>query len=174
VTTPYVGEIYMVGFNFAPEGWLQCNGQLVSISDYNTLYNLIGTTYGGDGQSTFAVPNLQSRVPVGTGQGAGLSPYSLGEAGGVEYVTLSTAQMPAHSHTLLATSAAATAATPATGMLLATPSGDTLYSAGAGVKTALVPSMVTSVGSNQPHSNIQPSLGIFFIIAFEGLYPSPG
>ena len=95
----FVGEILLVGFNFAPKGYSMCNGQLLSISQNTALFSLLGTTYGGDGQSTFALPNLQSRVPIHMGQGAGLSPYALGQVGGVESVTLTSAQMPRHNHT---------------------------------------------------------------------------
>src|ERR1700756_1809447 len=102
MSSPYVGEIRMFGGNFAPAGWAFCNGQLMPISENETLFQLIGTTYGGDGQSTFGLPNLQSRVPIHMGQGSGLSSYNIGQSGGVETVTLTTQQIPTHNHLLLA------------------------------------------------------------------------
>ena len=116
MSEPFVGEIKMFAGNFAPAGWMICAGQLLPISEYDTLFNLIGTTYGGDGQQDFALPNLQGRVPIHAGQGAGLSNYTLGETGGVEQVTLSTQHIPIHSHVPLASSAAGTSDDPAGGV----------------------------------------------------------
>src|SRR5580658_742842 len=110
--TPYVGEIRMFGFGFAPQGWALCNGQLLPINQNQALFSLLGTTYGGDGRTTFALPDLQGRVPIHMGQGAGLSPYVMGQVGGVENVTLTIAQIPAHTHTVNGQSSLGTLATP--------------------------------------------------------------
>src|SRR4051794_21579341 len=130
---PWLGEIALVAFNFAPQGWAFCNGQLLSIAQNTALFSLLGTTYGGDGQTTFALPNLQGRVPLHFGQGPGLSPYLLGQAIGVEGVALQTAQMPAHTHsyTPQATSAGGGAASPAGALWAASGTGDTIYQTGA-------------------------------------------
>ena len=128
MSNPYVGEIRMFGGNFAPVGWAFCNGQLMSISENHVLFTLIGTTYGGDGQQTFALPNLQSRLPIHMGQGAGLSPYVIGQTAGTSTVTLLTSQMPSHSHTVNVSTASASSAT-VTGNVPAKPtvSGASLY-----------------------------------------------
>ncbi len=163
---PYVGEIRMFAGNFPPAGWMFCEGQLLPISEYETLFNLIGTTYGGDGQSTFALPDLRGRVPMHQGNG-----FTLAETGGVETVTLTVSQIPAHSHPYLGTTSTAIDAN-ASGNVVAqaltffpylnvTPS------------VAMAPGSVTSVGGNQPHDNFQPYLCIDFIISLFGIYPSP-
>jgi microcystin-dependent protein len=164
MSQPYVGEIRMVGFNFAPNGWAFCNGQLIPITTNETLFNLIGTTYGGDGQSTFALPNLQSRVPIHIGSG-----YTLAQMAGEESVTLTTSQMPAHSHVPLANSGPGTQTSPANGFWAAstaTPYSATSPSAG------MAGSAVGNAGGNQPHDNMLPYLAINFIISLYGIYPS--
>lgn len=162
---PYVGEIRMFAGNFAPAGWMFCEGQLLPISEYETLFNLIGTTYGGDGQSTFALPDLRGRVPLHFGNG-----FTLAETGGVETVTLTTAQIPAHSHPLLATSSNATQQN-VQGNLLAEA---TLFSPYINVNptAALSPLAITNVGGSQPHDNFQPYLCVDFIISLFGIFPS--
>ena len=162
---PYVGEIRMFAGNFAPAGWMFCEGQLLPISEYETLFNLIGTTYGGDGQSTFALPDLRGRVPLHFGNG-----FTLAETGGVEEVTLTVSQIPAHSHPLLATSTIATQQSP-TPNLLAQAS---LYNPYINVNPngAMAPQSVSSVGGSQPHSNFQPYLCVDFIISLFGIFPS--
>ena len=162
---PYVGEIRMFAGNFAPAGWMFCEGQLLPISENETLFQLIGTTYGGDGQSTFALPNLQSRIPIHQGNG-----FVLAETAGAEEVTLTVNQIPAHSHPLLASSQAATERNPG-GQVLAqalsqiyindTPAQN--LNAGA----------VGPTGGSQPHSNMQPFLCLNFIISLFGIFPSP-
>jgi microcystin-dependent protein len=160
----------MVGFNFAPAGWAFCNGQLMAIAENDALFNLIGTTYGGDGQTTFALPNLQGRVPVGQGQGAGLSPYVIGEVTGVESVTLTVNQLPAHLHAYNP---------PASQGELTSDRPDNNYPAVGGYYAATSNSgspmgapTVGSVGGSQPHNNLQPYLAVNFIISLFGIFPS--
>ena len=169
MSEPFIGEIRMFGFNFPPRGWALCNGQLLSIAQNSALFSLLGTFYGGDGQSTFALPNLQSRVAIHTGQGTGLSPYALGQAGGTENVTLIAQQMPAHSHSVDANAAAATYARPA-GSVLARTTADIYAAAPDG--TTMNAGMIAASGGGQPHPNIQPYLVLNFCIALQGIYPS--
>lgn len=157
----------MFAGNFAPVGWLLCQGQLLPISQYDVLFNLIGTLYGGDGQNTFALPDLQSRVPMHVGQG-----FALGQVGGVEAVTLTTPQLPTHSHPLLASTNNASTANAAGNVLAQTPS-YTPYITGFPPTAALSPAAVGSAGGSQPHDNMPPFLVINFIIATEGIFPSP-
>ena len=178
MSTPYIGEIRMFGGNFAPQGWVFCNGQQLSISEYDTLFNLIGTTYGGDGQSTFQVPNLGSRVPVHQGQGSG-SAYTLGQMAGTETVTLSTQQLPVHSHPLIVSNNAGDSNTPQQNQALASmgpAESATLmntYAPPSGAnQVTLAGTSIMPAGGSQPHTNIQPSLGINFIISLFGIYPS--
>lgn len=163
---PYVGEIRMFAGTFAPAGWMFCSGQLLPISENETLFNLIGTTYGGDGQSTFALPDLQSRVPIHQGNG-----FILAETGGVESVTLTVNQIPAHSHPFLATTDIASQGSPS-GSLCAQPSVTKLYFAAPGAAT-MAPNSVVPTGGNQPHSNIQPYGTLNYIISLFGIFPSP-
>ena len=163
---PYVGEIRMFAGNFAPAGWLFCDGQLLPISENETLFNLIGTTYGGDGQETFALPDLRGRVPVHQGNGT-----TLAEAGGTETVTLTVAQSPNHAHTFVVSTNNATTANPSGNVLAQTPS-YTPYAA-FNPSTPLNAASVTSVGGSQPHDNMQPYLCVDFIISLFGIYPSP-
>lgn len=166
--TPYIGEIRIVGFNFAPVGWAFCNGALIPISENDTLFNLIGTTYGGDGQETFALPNLQSRIPVHAGTGQGLSTYQIGESGGTETVTLTISQIPAHNHAAQATSAQGNQATPKDG-IWASP-GQGVFGTGAGA-LAMKTNLAGISGGSQPHENMMPFLTINFIIALYGVFP---
>lgn len=162
---PYVGEIRMFAGNFAPAGWMLCEGQLLPISENETLFNLIGTTYGGDGQNTFALPDLRGRIPVHQGNG-----MVLAEMGGVEEVTLTVNQIPAHTHPWLASGAAASAKTPV-GNLPAVAQGD-LYTTDF-TPANMSPQAVSFVGGSQPHTNMQPYLCINFIISLFGIFPSP-
>jgi len=162
---PYVGEIRMFAGNFAPAGWMFCEGQLLPISEYETLFNLIGTTYGGDGQSTFALPDLRGRLPLHMGNG-----FTLAEQGGVETVTLTVSQIPTHSHPYLASTNPGTVIDPTNQVLSASPSITLLRQ-----KSPTVPfSPVTfsSVGGSQPHDNFQPYLCVDFIISLFGIFPS--
>lgn len=165
---PYIGEIRMFGGNFAPAGWMFCNGQLIPISENDALFQLIGTTYGGDGQENFALPNLQSRVPMHAGTGGGIT-YTLGEQAGVEQVTLTVQQMPVHAHQPIGSNSVATQTTPGGAMFAQSVS--SLY---AGVSPIdLSPQSITPVGGSQPHTNIQPYLCINFIISLFGIFPPP-
>lgn len=168
MSQPYVGEIRLFAGNFAPSGWADCNGALLPISEYETLFNLIGTTYGGDGQTNFALPNLQSRVPVHQGTfGVG---YIIGQAGGVENVTLTLQQLPQHTHALIGTAQAATSTNPA-GNLLAAPGSGELYIADTPT-VSLNGASVGAAGSSQPHDNLMPYLCIRYIISLFGIFPS--
>ena len=162
---PYVGEIRIFAGNFAPAGWMFCEGQLLPISEYETLFNLIGTTYGGDGQSTFALPDLRGRIPMHFGNG-----FTLAEMGGVETVTLTVSQIPAHSHPYLATTNPGTALDPTANVLGASPSITLLRQQAPTV--AFSPSAISSVGGSQPHDNFQPYLCVDFIISLFGIFPS--
>jgi microcystin-dependent protein len=168
--TPYLGEIRYVSFNFAPSGWAMCNGQLLPINQNAALFNLIGTTYGGDGQTTFALPDMRGRVPVATGQGVNLSSRILGEQGGQETVTLTVEQMPAHRHPIKASSAAGNSKAPS-GNVLANGGSTAVYSNQA-PDVELGSKAVTSVGQGQPHENMQPFLAMTCIIALQGIYPT--
>jgi microcystin-dependent protein len=180
MSQPYVGQIMIFGGNFAPAGWMMCAGQLLPISEYETLFNLIGTTYGGDGQSTFALPDLRGRAPVHMGQGGGLSNYVIGQAGGAENVTLTTQQIPIHNHNVQVVSpGAATANTPASNVVLADEfqnSGKSLFTYAAfnsANNSALGPQTIGQTGGNQPHNNLQPLLVLNYIISLFGVFPSP-
>ena len=163
---PYVGEIRMFAGNFAPAGWMFCEGQLLPISENETLFQLIGTTYGGDGQSTFALPDLRGRLPIHQGNG-----FILAETGGAEEITLTVNQIPVHSHPMLASSATASQTTPESNVL-ATPTVPDLYRPSSG-DVALAPQSISPVGGNQPHTNFQPYLCVDFIISLFGIFPSP-
>lgn len=176
----YIGEVRMFAGNFAPMYWAFCQGQLLSIAENTALFSIIGTTYGGDGQSTFALPNLSSRIAVGTGQGPALSPYSLGQVAGVERNTLLPTNIPAHTHNLNVSNANATVPTPTSGSTIAvtgTQDGRTFTPAlsfnSATPNVALNPASIgPSSGSNIPVNNIQPYLGMNYVICLEGIYPS--
>jgi microcystin-dependent protein len=168
--TPYVGEIRLAGFNFAPAGWIPCDGRLLSILDYDVLFNLIGTTYGGDGVNTFAVPDLRGRVPVEAGQGPGLSPYVIGQQFGQESVTLGVAQLPVHTHAAAADSGVGSTDSPAGALHARDASGVPRYGPGAAVR--LAPGAVLSAGGSQPHENRPPYLVANYFISLFGIYPS--
>ncbi len=170
MSTQYIGEIRIFAGNFAPVDWAFCNGALLPISDYEALYNLIGTTYGGDGQSTFALPNLQSRIPIHQGADGSGNTYVIGQSGGVESVTLATSQLPAHTHALLANSGTGTQSSPS-GRTYAASSLE-MFSPVA-PSTALSSQALGSAGGGQPHENRIPFLAINFIIALFGVFPSP-
>lgn len=163
---PYIGEIRMFGGNFAPQGWMFCSGQLVPISEYEALFTLVGTTYGGDGQTNFALPDLRSRVPVHFGNG-----FILGQAGGSETVTLLGSQIPSHSHVPQANSGNGTTTDPTNNFWAAQPA-LMQYSPAASENVSLPATAIGSSGGNQPHDNMIPFLGIDYIIATEGIYPS--
>jgi microcystin-dependent protein len=168
---PYVGEIRMFGGNFAPAGWMFCEGQLLPISENETLFQLIGTTYGGDGESTFALPNLQSRVPIHMGTGKDGTTYQLAEQAGTESETLTTQQIPQHTHAFLGSSGAATLTSPKDNVVGTSAQVDYLTIATASV--AMNANAITPAGGSQPHENCQPFLCINFIISLFGIFPSP-
>jgi microcystin-dependent protein len=167
---PYVGEIRIFAGNFAPAGWMFCDGSLLSISENETLFQLIGTTYGGDGQSTFALPDMRGRLPLHQGAGASLSARILAENGGVEQVTLTQAQVPAHSHPFIASSAVANSTSPQAA-LPAKPVAS-IYNSGTS-PAGMAAGSITPTGGNQPHSNLQPYLCVNYIISLYGIFPSP-
>jgi microcystin-dependent protein len=162
---PYVGEIRMFAGNFAPAGWMFCAGQLLPISENETLFQLIGTTYGGDGESTFALPDLRGRLPLHQGNG-----FILAETGGAEEITLTVSQIPAHSHPMLATANTATQPNPQNSVF-ARSTADVYTNQLTAVNMS--PLMVSPVGGSQPHTNFQPYLCINFIISLFGIFPSP-
>jgi microcystin-dependent protein len=165
---PYVGEIRVFAGNFAPADWAFCDGALLAISQFPTLFNLIGTTYGGDGQSTFALPDLRGRVVIHQGPG-----YTIGEMGGVETVTLVTEELPVHNHPVLGTATAATTPNPGPSVAMAaTPTGESIYDGNTANQVSLAPTAISMVGGSQPHDNRQPYLGISYIISLFGIFPS--
>jgi microcystin-dependent protein len=167
VAQPYVGEIRMFAGNFAPAGWMFCEGQLLPISNFDTLFNLIGTTYGGDGESTFALPDLRGRVPIHLGNG-----FKLAGTGGVETVTLTTQQIPLHTHALLASGSNGTATNPQNNVLAASQSSVQPYIQDVAT-TNMNAGAISFVGGSQPHNNFQPYLCVNFILSLFGIFPSP-
>jgi microcystin-dependent protein len=167
---PFVAEIRIFPFNFAPKGWAFCDGQILPLSQNTALFSLLGTTYGGDGKSNFALPNMQGNVPMHPGQGPGLSLHDLGETGGSETVTLLESEIPAHSHSMTASQADAGARVP-TGQLLAAGIGGISAFAAPGTLTPMSDNAVTPAGGDQPHNNMQPYLTLNFCIALQGVYP---
>jgi microcystin-dependent protein len=168
---PFVGEIRMFGGTFAPAGWAMCQGQSMAISENDTLFNLIGTTYGGDGQETFNLPDLQGRAPMHAGQGTGLQNYTIGEKAGVESVTLTAQQNPIHTHPMLASTEFGQQAQPGGAFFAQLSSGNT-YTAPQDPLVNLNANAVSAVGGSQPHENMQPYLVITFIISLFGVFPS--
>lgn len=166
----YVGEIRIFAGTFAPTGWALCNGQILAISQNTALFSLLGTTYGGNGTTTFALPNLQGRAPMHWGTGPGLTPRSLGEVGGAATVTLLSTQMPAHTHTMNAAIDPGESDNPAN-LALARGSNITPYAPAPTPGTTLSPSTLSVQGGSQPHNNMQPYLTMNFIIALQGIYP---
>ena len=171
---PFLAEIRMFAGNFAPNGWFTCDGQLLPISQYTALFSLLGTTYGGNGTTTFQLPDLRGRAPIHVGQGPGLGAYSLGQNGGVETVTLTANQMPAHNHLIGCSTSGADTNTP-NNSVLATPANSdrspiNIYTATA--NATMPPTTVNIQGGSQPHENHQPYLTLTFIIAWQGIYPS--
>jgi|ERR1700722_218418 microcystin-dependent protein len=166
----YVGQVVLAGFNFPPAGWAFCDGSLLQISQYDVLFNLIGTTYGGDGVSTFALPDLRGRTPVGQGSGAGLSTYVMGQIGGVESVTINAQTYPAHNHLLSGTSDTGDAQNPSTAVVAA---GVNIYKTETPTLT-MSAAMCGPSGNAIPHENRQPFQVCNWIISLFGVYPSQG
>ncbi|HET6509765.1 MAG TPA: tail fiber protein [Baekduia sp.] len=172
MATPYVGEIRIFAGTFAPLNWAFCDGQLLPISENETLYQLIGTTYGGDGDQTFALPDLRGRAPKHQGTGSGGSnTYTMGQSGGAEWVTLNVGQIPNHRHLLLATTGSGTTADPAGNILASSPSTST-YVDGVTPGDALAAASVGARGGNLPHDNLMPYLAVNYIISLYGIFPS--
>lgn len=170
MSNPFLGEIRIFAFNFAPVGWAQCNGQVVPISQYTALFSLLGTYYGGNGTTNFALPNLQSRVAIHVGHGAGLSAYSQGQMGGTETVKLSKAEMPVHSHHVHADGSAGRGADPVGHVLARAPSD--IYGIQLHGTSIMNPKMIADAGGGEPHNNLQPYLALNFCIALQGIFPS--
>ena len=167
---PFVAEIRIFPFNFAPRGWAWCDGQILPISQNTALFSLLGTTYGGDGKSNFALPGLQGRAPMHPGQGPGLSLHDLGETGGSETVTLLESEIPAHSHAWMGSNQTAEDRTPA-GEVFARATGGTLYSTDTSKLVSMAPETIAPAGGDAPHNNMQPYLTFYFCIAMQGVYP---
>ncbi len=173
MSDPFIGEIRLFGGNFTIAGWQQCDGSLLPISNFDVLFALIGTTYGGDGQNTFGVPDLRGRVPVGFGQGPGLQNYVIGQSGGAEAVNLTAAQLGGHSHAMNATGSGQ-ADTPLNNLFASVTSSQSNSNAydPTAANTALLPASILPTGGSQSHNNIQPTLAVTYLIAFEGIFPS--
>jgi microcystin-dependent protein len=175
MSEPFIGEIRIFAGNFPPRGWQFCQGQLLSIAQNTALFSILGTTYGGNGMTTFALPDLRGRVPMQPGQGPGLSPRTLGEMGGSENVTLLHNQMPAHNHSVNASNAQGDNPVPDGGVWAVSiepNSGAPLNNYGGAPTTTMSPQSIGVAGGSQPHTNVQPFLCVNFIIALEGIYPS--
>ena len=170
MSEPYLGEIMIVGFNFAPRGWMSCDGQLLAIAQNDALFSLLGTQYGGDGQNTFAVPDFRGRQVVHRGQGPGLGSYTLGEQAGTETVTLNSLEMPAHTHSLVGADGVGTSSSPV-GNYWAGGSG-TVRPYHSSPDVSLAGDALGPVGGSQPHENMAPFLTLNFIICTYGIYPS--
>ncbi|WP_158928470.1 phage tail protein [Acidisphaera sp. S103] len=170
----FLGQVIAVGFSFAPVDWVPCDGRLLSIAQYNALFALLGTTYGGDGIQTFGVPNLQGRSPMGQGTGLGLPQAVLGQIGGTENVTLTSQQIPGHNHPLLASSASGTVSKPAATAALSQATASIAISiyGTTGATVTLAPAAIGSAGGNQPHENRQPFNTVNYIISTVGVFPT--
>jgi microcystin-dependent protein len=172
MTDPFVAEIRLFPFTFAPKGWAFCDGQLLPISQNTALFSLLGTTYGGDGKSTFALPDLQGRVPVNDGQGPGLSERFLGEASGSETITLLESEIPAHTHAMAASAAAAVSRSPSAELFANESGGVNSYASLSGAPSALLAAAACGPrGGSQPHNNLAPYLVVNYCIALQGVFP---
>ena len=169
---PFVAEIRMFPFNFPPKGWAWCDGQLLPLSQNTALFSLLGTTYGGNGKSNFALPDLQGRSPMHPGQGPGLSLHDLGETGGSETVTLLESEIASHTHTLRASTDPANAQTPSSAVSFARASGGSAYSTTTTGLVAMAGQALAPAGGDQPHNNLQPFLTFYFNIALQGVFPA--
>jgi microcystin-dependent protein len=169
---PFVAEIRIFPFNFAPKGWAWCDGQLLPLSQNTALFSLLGTTYGGNGASNFALPDLQGRAPMHPGQGPGLSLHDLGETGGSETVTLLQSEIPAHTHALRADAAdPADVQAPQAAVVLARSSGGNAYSTNTAGLVSMAPEALAPAGGDAPHNNLMPYLTFYFCIALQGVFP---
>lgn len=171
---PFVGEIRIFAGNFPPKGWAFCNGQILPLSQNTALFSLLGTNYGGDGKSNFALPDLQGRVPLGQGQGPGLSSYELGQSAGTRTVTLLQNEIPGHAHQVYGASSAGNTESPGNTLWADTPGAETgqaYGTPGAQDWVSMHPNAMFPAGGSQPHNNMQPYLGLTFIIALQGVFP---
>jgi len=168
---PFVAEIRIFPFNFAPKGWAWCNGQLMPLSQNTALFSLLGTTYGGDGKSNFALPDLEGRAPMHPGQGPGLSLHDLGETGGSETVTLLESEIPAHIHTVRASNQGGDTQEPTANTAVASPSGALPFAPSASPLAMMAPESLAPAGGDQPHNNMMPYLTCYFCIALQGVFP---
>ena len=175
MSQPFISEIKMFGGNFAPRNYAFCNGQTVAISQNTALFSLIGVTFGGNGTTNFVLPNMQARRPLGVGNGPGLTPRAWGESSGVQNVTVLPTQIPAHSHNLQGTTVSGTSASPS-GSVWALSGGTrspyNVYASAQGTAVAMAPQALATAGSGMPHNNLSPYLGVNFIIALQGIFPS--
>ena len=171
MSNPFVAEIRIFTGNFAPKGWALCDGQLLPISQNTALFSLLGTTYGGDGKSNFALPNLQGRTPMHPGQGPGLSLHDLGETGGSDTVSLLESEIPSHTHALMADAAIGDVEQPGSTLALARSNPGTIYTAATPPLVLMSDSTVAPAGGDQPHNNLMPYLTLNFCIALQGVYP---
>lgn len=175
MTEPFIGEIQIFGFNFVPEGWAACNGATLSIAHNTALFSLLGTVYGGDGRTTFRLPDLRGRAACSTGQGPGLTPREIGSAFGADTVTLQPGEMPAHSHAMnlfVQSDESKHRSSPSPGDVLIPPTGTRAFAPGEAPTELFAPGAVGSAGSSQPHENRQPYLAVNFCIALRGVFPS--
>jgi microcystin-dependent protein len=169
----FLGEVRMFGFTFPPVGWALCDGQVMPISQNESLFSLLGVNFGGDGRSTFGLPNLQGCVPVGAGQGPGLESYDVGTAGGEESVTLLLNELPSHSHSLNAfVGRGANVNAPSSGSSLSSSEGGLVYDLAGSSQQSMDPSVIVGAGGSQPHNNLMPGLVLNFCIALNGIYPA--
>lgn len=170
--SPFLGEVSCAGYNFCPTGWLECNGQLIPISQNTALFSLLGTQYGGDGKSTFALPDLQGRVLLHQGQGPGLTPRVVGETGGQASHPLSTAEMPVHTHQVNASGAAGTGTSPATAVWAASSTGIPAYASDPAPRTGMAPDALSTAGAGTPINLLKPYLTLKCCIATQGIFPA--
>lgn len=168
---PFVAEIRIFPFNFAPKGWAWCDGQILPISQNTALFSLLGTTYGGDGKATFALPNLQGSAVMGPGQGPGLSLRDLGEQGGSQTVSLLESEIPSHNHTMQAATFPSSASLASNGLALGRSSGGPAYAPAGGPTALMSPQTLVPAGGDQPHNNMMPYLTMYFAIALQGIFP---
>lgn len=171
MATPYVGQLSLVAFNFAPTGWAQAAGQILAISSNTALFSLFGTTYGGNGISNFGLPDLQGSVAIGAGQSPGLNQYYPGETGGSDNVTLTVAETPRHTHTAMADQVRRPIVTTPVGNSFTDSTSGNLYSSSTSPLAAMNPAAVSIYGSTQPHNNMMPYLGLYWIVALQGVFP---
>jgi microcystin-dependent protein len=174
MSDPFVAEIRIFPFNFAPKGWAFCNGQIMPISQNTALFSLLGTTYGGDGKSTFALPDMQGNAPMQPGQGQGLSLRDLGEMSGSETATLLVSEMPLHTHNMMASVPPGTVFAPDPQVSIARSSGGPFYNTNASPLVQLAPQALSPAGGSLPHNNMQPYLTLNFCIALQGIFPPRG